>query len=340
MTATGINKYSITPASNNSVSPNGFPVGMPPSGVGGSARQIMAEIRRWYEDPSWIDYGYTYAYVSGTSFKVSASDVTANFVVGRRVRIVGTTTGTIYGSIATSVFSTDTTVTITLDSGTVQNETLAVSIGSPHLGFPQTVKRIFRGESTIASATTTDLSSGTSDVVAVSGTTTITSFGSNASINAPLYFVRFTGAMLLTYNASSLILPSAANITTAAGDTAVMKYEGSGNWRCLFYQTASGIPLAGTTTDATLSTSDITTNNVSTSKHGFQKKLPNDATLYADGTGNYSKPASGLTLGTPTAFNSAATYNVTSLPAGIKQLTMNLQGVTMSGSASEQVSLF
>ena len=41
--------------------------------------------------------------------------------------------------------------------------------------------------------------------------------------------------------------------------------------------------------DATLT--DIATNNVSTSKHGFAPKLPNDATKYLDGTGAYSVPA-------------------------------------------------
>jgi nitrogen fixation protein len=47
-----------------------------------------------------------------------------------------------------------------------------------------------------------------------------------------------------------------------------------------------------TVTDANLSTSDITDNNVSISKHGFAPKLPNDATKYLDGTGNYSVPGS------------------------------------------------
>jgi hypothetical protein len=48
-----------------------------------------------------------------------------------------------------------------------------------------------------------------------------------------------------------------------------------------------------TVTDANLSTSDVTTNDVSTTKHGFAPKLPNDATKYLDGTGNYSTPAGG-----------------------------------------------
>lgn len=46
-------------------------------------------------------------------------------------------------------------------------------------------------------------------------------------------------------------------------------------------------------TDALLSTSDITTNNASTTKHGFAPKYPNDATKYLDGTGAYTVPAGG-----------------------------------------------
>lgn len=47
------------------------------------------------------------------------------------------------------------------------------------------------------------------------------------------------------------------------------------------------------TSDANLVTTDVTTNNVSTGKHGFAPKLPNDATKYLDGTGAFSTPAGG-----------------------------------------------
>lgn len=136
MTATAIKSWSSTAGSNNSASPNGAPEGMSPSGVNDTIRQNMASIRDWYVDPAWIDMGYTYTYVSTTSFKISGADKTADFVVGRRVRAVGASTGTIYGVIATSAFSTDTTVTLTWDSGTLANETLAISIGLPSLGKP------------------------------------------------------------------------------------------------------------------------------------------------------------------------------------------------------------
>jgi hypothetical protein len=95
-------------------------------------------------------------------------------------------------------------------------------------------------ETTIASAATVNLGAAGSNLVAISGTSAITSLGSSASLGNPLYWVRFTGALTLTYNATSLILPGAANITTAAGDALLAEYLGSSNWRVHYYAPASG----------------------------------------------------------------------------------------------------
>lgn len=46
-------------------------------------------------------------------------------------------------------------------------------------------------------------------------------------------------------------------------------------------------------TEAKQLLADNTTNDVSTSKHGYAPKLPNDATMYLNGTGTYSVPAGG-----------------------------------------------
>jgi hypothetical protein len=95
----------------------------------------------------------------------------------------------------------------------------------------------------ISSGTTVDLSGANGNLVHITGTSTITSFG---SVQAGARFVLvFDGILLLTYNATSLILPTSANITTAVGDTAFMISEGSGNWRCVAYQRASGAALVG-----------------------------------------------------------------------------------------------
>lgn len=92
----------------------------------------------------------------------------------------------------------------------------------------------------IASAATTDLGSAGSHLILVTGTATITSLGASASTSAPIYFVKFDDAATLTYNATSLILPGAASITTAHNDFAIVQYLGGGNWIVLAYLPASG----------------------------------------------------------------------------------------------------
>lgn len=90
---------------------------------------------------------------------------------------------------------------------------------------------------TIASAGTTNLSTVEGTYITVSGTTTITAFGTLKS--GMFKFLKFDGALTLTHNATSLILPRAANITTVAGDIAAFVSLGSGNWRCLFVERAT-----------------------------------------------------------------------------------------------------
>lgn len=98
----------------------------------------------------------------------------------------------------------------------------------------------FSGPVTLASAATTDIGGQNSLAVEISGTTGITSLGT--SYNGPR-FVRFTGALLLTNNATTLILPGAANITTAAGDYAIfMPKSTSDGWVCATYVRASVTP--------------------------------------------------------------------------------------------------
>jgi hypothetical protein len=103
--------------------------------------------------------------------------------------------------------------------------------------------QFLRTEVTVASAGTTTLPL-TSNVILISGVTTITAFGSTATTTYPIYFIRFSGILTLTHNGTSLILPGSANITTANGDTAVMQYLGSSNWKCLSYNKVSGKQVA------------------------------------------------------------------------------------------------
>ena len=90
----------------------------------------------------------------------------------------------------------------------------------------------------VASATNIDLGAAVGRVVDVTGTTTVASFG---TVSAGVWrIVRFTGALTLTHNATSLILPGGANITTEAGDCAIAVSLGSGNWVVTHFQRVAG----------------------------------------------------------------------------------------------------
>lgn len=91
----------------------------------------------------------------------------------------------------------------------------------------------------LASAATTDIGAQNSPFIRITGTTTITSFGTNY---VGPKFINFGGALTLTHNATSLILPGGVSITTAAGDTciAVPNLATPTGWRILTYQRASG----------------------------------------------------------------------------------------------------
>lgn len=81
----------------------------------------------------------------------------------------------------------------------------------------------------VASATP-NIGAAAGNYVEITGTTTITAFDSVAA--GITRFVRFMGALTLTHNAVSLILPGGVNRITEAGDRATLVSLGSGNWLC------------------------------------------------------------------------------------------------------------
>ncbi len=130
----GIKDYSTTASNNSSVGGVNIAEGMLPSNINNAFRAITADIREFYNDSQWVIYGdgdgaHTFAYVSATAFTVAGANVTSFYHAGRRVKAVGSSTGTIVGTIASSSFSTNTTVNVTWDSGSLQNETLVIYVG-------------------------------------------------------------------------------------------------------------------------------------------------------------------------------------------------------------------
>lgn len=197
--------------------------------------------------------------VVGTNYVVtdvaSATTTDIGAAATERVRITGTTTITSFGTGASKVrflhFADVLTLTHNATSlilPTAANiitragdAAIFSSDGSGNwrcLSYQRANGEFLTPVATVASASTTDIGGAASSRVSVTGTTTITSLGSIANA---VRFVSFTGALTLTHNATSLILPSGANITTAAGDCAIFSSDSSANWRCLSYQTASGL---------------------------------------------------------------------------------------------------
>lgn len=96
----------------------------------------------------------------------------------------------------------------------------------------------FASGGNIASDATTNIGGASGNNVTVTGTNTITSFGvAQAGTQRE---VTFAAPLTLTYNATSMILPTGANIVTAAGDTSTWLSLGLGNWINISYQRASG----------------------------------------------------------------------------------------------------
>lgn len=109
----------------------------------------------------------------------------------------------------------------------------------------------------VASAGTTSLGEG--GYFNITGTTTITDIDFATDKAGRRAWLKFAGALTLTHSAT-LILPTSANITTAAGDTACFVSEGSDIVRCVSYNRASGAALGSSAASATFYTSPASGN--------------------------------------------------------------------------------
>lgn len=86
----------------------------------------------------------------------------------------------------------------------------------------------------VASAATVDIASVPSQNIDITGTVNISAFSTADS--GVFRRLKFEDALTLVYNATTLILPGGANITTTAGDTAEIVSLGGGAWIVTQYQ--------------------------------------------------------------------------------------------------------
>ena len=129
--------YSTTANSNTTINSISVAEGMSPSNVNNAIREQLKDSRDSWNDKEWFILGSgtgstTFTRASATSITVS-SDISSTHHVGRRIKLVGSNTGTIYGKIATSSYSSpNTTITFTFDSGSIDSgdSTVTVYLGS------------------------------------------------------------------------------------------------------------------------------------------------------------------------------------------------------------------
>ena len=131
--------------------------------------------------------------------------------------------------------ATSTTTLALRKPATTDSVNVETDLNTPY----DTIDDQFQKGSDVASATSITVpDEGYFDIT---GTTTTAGF---STVNAGIMkMVQFDGALQLTHNSGSFNLPTGANITTAAGDRALFRSEGSGNWRCMWFQRASGAAL-------------------------------------------------------------------------------------------------
>ena len=127
----GIKDYSTVQANNTSLNTISVAEGMLPSNLNNAIRALMKNTRDWYNDSQWVIYGdgsgaYTPAYVSNTQFTITSTgnDLTSYYHANRRIKATGTNTGTKFGTISSSAYSSNvTTVNVTWDSGNLSSDT-------------------------------------------------------------------------------------------------------------------------------------------------------------------------------------------------------------------------
>ena len=147
----------------------------------------------------------------------------------------------------------------------------------------------------VASASTVDLDTTDGDFVTITGTTTITAFTLDTGKERKL---RFADALTLTHSASLVLQNDGDDITTAAGDTCVVRSTG-GVYYVTDYCRADGTSLA-----------DAFTPSVATNSIASNVALNNISTYFTGPTVAQGTSGTWQVSGTVTVFDTAGVANM------------------------------
>lgn len=114
-----IRQWSQTATGNASAGSINWAEGQAPSTVNNSAREMMAQIRQEYVPGNWgwVAFSATASVASQTTVKITGNQ-TSDYVANRAIRLTGGST-TVYASIVSASYTSETTVTITGASGSL-----------------------------------------------------------------------------------------------------------------------------------------------------------------------------------------------------------------------------
>jgi len=118
-----LRKWSTSASSNSTVAGGSntinFAEGQAPGSVNNSARELMAQVRSIYspDEWGWVEFSATASVASQTTFRL-VGDQTSNWVANRRWKLRSGST-TRYGTVVSASYTTETTITVTVDSGSL-----------------------------------------------------------------------------------------------------------------------------------------------------------------------------------------------------------------------------
>src|SRR6478609_1863636 len=205
--------WSTTAGSNSSTPPDGWPEGQLPSTVNDCAREMMASIRTGINDigKGFIDLGMSPTFVSTTKFTVPG-DATPYLPVGTRLR--ASDASTLYGSVISASFSTNSAFTVTLDTGVFTSSLTSIAVGviknndgNGNLPDPLTIRNMHTDN-------TVSISSTNNTPFYIKNNTTFAKFWLNCSNDAKLVNMANASNIQWINNANTIAIMTLTNAKT------------------------------------------------------------------------------------------------------------------------------